>query len=574
MTNNTELTNNLISLELLQLVINHSDDSYILRVALTQKLKDLLGCRLVLFASFNPYSDIEEIYNLESSDYNLDLDELKKELQAFEGEITSYDGCRQVHDFRKESPVFKGYDSTIVMPIRHKDQLLGCILLFDMSKIYDTEIVLTALNSSVAYISIVMYNAMSYHHMDYIIRNRTSKLSKALKAVNDSSHSKSLFLANMSHEMRTPLNGILGFVELLLADEPSSKEKDYLGKIQRASHSLLHMITEVLDFSRLEFESIDLYERPFNLMQAVEDIIGLHQAKAHEKNIDLLIQSDGFPRRQVIGDVERFHQILNNLVSNAIKFTERGSVSVNIESHVEPYVLDGEFIEDRVKLMCDVVDSGVGIREENLDKIFEVFTQEDVTTTRKFGGSGLGLSIAKKLIQLMNGDIKVESTVGQGSVFSFYIYFSLAESLEESSQQVRESKSKYHVSFKSFDEMKILVVEDNDLNANLIGEILKMKGIRPDYAANGKEAIDKVADREYDLIFMDCQMPIMDGYHAASHIRETVLNPVKPYIIALTAAVSEEDRNRCYVSGMNDYLSKPINVHGILSRIEKIAKKP
>lgn len=583
MNNDVLLTKKIIALEIIQTIIQHSDDNYLLRVALTQKLRDLLSCRFVIFVQYNIFSVNEDILSYEISPDDFSRTQLKRDLEEIHPELLKLHTCRCVENFHNDLESFSKYSHTIMVPITHQNQHIGTILIFDVTKLYDTQTILESFESLISYISIVLFNSISYHQMENIINIRTTELKKAIKEVNDTNKSKSLFLANMSHEMRTPLNGIIGYLDLLKREETDHRKLDYLNKIDTASHSLLHLISSILDLSKLEFEHIELTDTNFDLQKVVEDVVSLHMKKATQKGLRLRIQMKGFPSEAIIGDSERFKQILNNLISNSIKFTQKGTIDVIIESELNTIKLDDEVIEQRVKVMCDVIDSGIGIHEANIGKIFEVFTQEDATTTRKYGGSGLGLAITRKLIELMDGEIHVESVVGQGSVFSFYLYFDVEVSTEISLKSLddirKESyKNKAIPTNIDYSQMKVLVVEDNEINSNLIGEILKLREIYPDFAINGNEATIKSKKTKYDLILMDCQMPIMDGYQATRRIRLQYDDTIEPYdksphIIALTAAVSETDKKRCFDAGMNDYLSKPIDLEAIFHKIDIYTQK-
>lgn len=592
MENELLLTKKIIALEIIQTIIQHSDDNYILRVALTEKLRDLLSCRLVVFVQYNIFSVSEDILSYEYAPDEVSRNRLQQDLSTIHKELLQLHTCKRIDHFRTDLKSFENFSNTIMVPINHQNQHIGTILLFDVTKLYDSKIIIDAFENLASYISIVLFNTISYHQMENIINVRTLELKKAIKEVNETNKSKTLFLANMSHEMRTPLNGIIGYLDLIKRNETDLGKLDYLNKISTASESLLYLISSILDLSKLEFEHIELSEQTFNLQQVIEEIISLHMDKASSKGLKLKLLMKALPTESVNGDSERFKQILNNLISNSLKFTESGSIDVIVETEISPIKLDDEIIENRLKVMCDVIDTGIGIHCANLNKIFEVFSQEDSTNTRKYGGSGLGLAIAKKIIELMDGEIHVESVVGQGSVFSFSVYFNISNTIMLSNDnqlgetpiinnnETKEYKFKKHSTIPNYDysNMKVLVVEDNEVNSSLIGEILKLRNIYPDFAINGNEATIKSYQTKYDLILMDCQMPVMDGFQATRRIRLQYDDVIKPYvrsphIIALTAAVSETDKRRCFDAGMNDYLPKPINLDAIFNKIDTYTQK-
>lgn len=586
----------LISLDIIQTIIKHSDNVYLLRIALTTKLRDLLSCKLCIFVQFNAFDRENKILSIEYAADDLNRNQLEADIAAIHSNLMKQFTCNVSDNPYIRYTSFHKYTKLITVPLIQENKMLGSILLFDPSPLYNITVINEILEKIQPYISIVLFNAISYSEMENIIFLRTKELNKAILQVNASSKAKSLFLANMSHEMRTPLNGIIGFLELLLKQEEDPKKIDYLQKIDFASHTLLHLISEVLDLSRIEFDNFDLYETEFDLQKTLEDIVGLHIPKAQSKGLTFRLQTKGIPDENVIGDVERFKQILNNLLSNAIKFTSKGSVELIIECEPFPIMFEEEVIEQRLKFKCDVIDTGKGINEKNLVKIFEIFSQEDQTTTREYGGSGLGLAIAQRLIQLMGGNIHVDSVLGTGSVFSFYIMLqnSIKEDTHESSQlkvSDRYTKaSKIYESNKdnsvyedrahqtSSDILQILVVEDNEINASLIHEILQLNNMTSDYAVNGREAVNSFKRKSYDLILMDCQMPVMDGLTATKLIRQQQEGTKRPIIIALTAATSEVDRALCIEAGMDDFITKPINMETIIKKINKYAqflqKKP
>lgn len=586
----------LISLDIIQTIIKHSDNVYLLRIALTTKLRDLLSCKLALFVQYNAFDKDNKILSIEYAADDLNRNQLEADISSIQGILLQQLTCTVSENLYTLYTSFSKYTKLITVPLIQENKMLGSILLFDPSPLYNINVINEILEKIQPYISIVLFNAISYSEMENIIFLRTKELNKAILQVNESSKAKSLFLANMSHEMRTPLNGIIGFLELLLQQEKDPKKLDYLQKIDFASHSLLHLISEVLDLSRIEFDNFDLYETEFDLRRTVEDIVGLHIPRAQSKGLEFHLQTKGIPDEMVLGDLERFKQILNNLLSNAIKFTAKGSVELIIECEPFPIMFEDEVIENRLKLKCDVVDTGKGINEKNLEKIFEIFSQEDQTTTREYGGSGLGLAIAQRLIQLMGGDIHVESVVGAGSVFSFYVMLQYSSKEEINDAILPKSSVNYTKAAKIYDHsfhpneldsidilgitenLQILVVEDNELNSNLILEILKLNDMTGDFAVNGRDAVTAFRKKSYDLILMDCQMPVMDGLTATKIIRQQQEGKKRPIIIALTAASSDVDRAICIEAGMDDFITKPINMETIVNKINKYAqflqKKP
>jgi len=364
-------------------------------------------------------------------------------------------------------------------------------------------------------------------------------------------NAKSHFLANMSHEIRTPMNAILGMANLALDARPDNQQRRYLNRIDVAATSLLGIINDILDFSKVEAGKLEMEQIGFQLESVVEDLVSMAGVKAGQKGLDLNVHIDRNIPPVLVGDPLRLNQILLNLVYNAIKFTETGSIEVNIEQK--------ETRGEKVELIFRVIDTGIGLSDEQQANLFEAFSQADTSTTRQFGGTGLGLTICKHLVELMDGVIGIESAPNAGSTFYFNAWFCVGMQAMLPSRDDLETGVSISELRAKLCGSRILLVEDNDINQELAIELLVKSGVQVDIANNGQEAIDKLGDEhKYDGVLMDIQMPLMDGYEAIRMIRRT--EPLKDLpVIAMTANAMRGDREKCLAAGMSDYVSKPVN---------------
>jgi CheY-like chemotaxis protein len=373
------------------------------------------------------------------------------------------------------------------------------------------------------------------------------ELRKAKELAESSTKSKSEFLASMSHEIRTPMNGIIGTTSLLKTTNLDETQLDYVSIIDFSANNLLAIINDILDISKIEAGHITLESIDFNLHNVVNETIKLLAPKAIEKGIDLNATINESVPLFAKGDPVRLKQVLINLTNNAIKFTKNGFVKIEVETYEQ---------ENKIrKYLFKIIDTGIGIPENAREKIFVDYLQADSTTTRKYGGTGLGLPISKRLIEMMNGQIGLESEVGKGSTFWFTIMLDIGK---EPPYELIDEKAVYTKD--DANKLSILIAEDNLVNQKVAIATLKKLGHKLEIAENGKIACELHTQNAYDVILMDVQMPVMDGIEATKHIREFEKNEglnKRVKIIAMTANAMKEDRQKCLDAGMDDYISKP-----------------
>jgi signal transduction histidine kinase/BarA-like signal transduction histidine kinase len=418
------------------------------------------------------------------------------------------------------------------------------------------------------------------NHQNFLeseVEKRTAQLTqmnKDLTVARDmaerANESKSIFLANMSHDIRTPMNGIIGMVDILKETSLSSDQHNYINTISDSADTLLGIINDILDFSKIEANQLELENVELDLYKLVRQTVALLSSKAKEKQIDLLFSFEPQTPTMLVGDPVRIQQILFNLIGNAIKFTHSGAINVTISALQTQHP---------VIIKIVVKDTGVGISEEHLKKLFKPFLQADQSITRKYGGTGLGLSITKQLVEMMGGNIQVQSKLHAGSVFTAIIHLKRRkqQSVEDTERKddlmaaCKESDDKLARDFVKERKLRVLIVEDTRVNQRVVSIFLKKLNCVAELANDGVEAISKLKQYQYDLVLMDVMMPNLDGFSATKIIRDpesSVLDHDVP-IIAMTANALKGDREKCLNVGMDDYLSKPVKFNALINILYK-----
>jgi signal transduction histidine kinase/ActR/RegA family two-component response regulator len=397
-------------------------------------------------------------------------------------------------------------------------------------------------------------------------KNAEEKLSKAIEEANAAYKTQGEFLANMSHEIRTPINGILGMLQLtLISDDLTTENRDNLETAKNCADTLLRLINDILDYTKLEAGKYKIRYTQMDIREVIENTVNLQRPIADNKNLLLDCQIAGNAPKTLIGDPQRVEQVLNCILSNAIKFTTNGGVRVKVA-----------FIEEtptQVRVRMAVADSGIGISDTDKEKLFKRFSQVDSSNTRKFGGTGLGLVITKQIVELMNGTIQVQSKEGIGSTFIIEIPMEVV--VKEEVEEDMTDASIFSMGNNS-DRIHILVAEDEPVNQQVIGKLLGMAGYAYDIADNGSAAVELFKERTYDIGLFDVQMPVMDGLEATKHIREIETERGAGShmpIIAVTARAMFGEKEKILEAQLDDYVAKPYVLEDIVAVINKYAKK-
>lgn len=562
MENNTNPIISVMTLDIIRHLLEYSEDSEQLATQLTLKVRELTGAKIVALIQFpkeNKGYSLLGISPMRRTD-DITSEEMRQVFNKVSGTLNttvwkSSDDIGEDYTYLKEH----NYSVNLIAPLVSGRQQLGCLLVLGLVDERNLDFIVNVFDVMLGMASLVFKDASLISNQDEIIKRRTQELAKAKDKAEKASQIKSEFLANVSHEIRTPLNAIYGFTELLSSMATDRKQQCYLHAIEAASNNLMALINDILDLSKIEAGQLQIFHAPVNIRTIVSELKEIFQLAVKDKGLVFKVQiADSVPE-YFIGDENRLRQVLLNLVGNAVKFTEEGWIKLSIShKHLNEK-------RDRATLEIGVKDSGIGIDQEDISSIFQPFKQVDSKNSRKHSGTGLGLSISNNLVEAMNGTISVSSAPGVGSLFN--ITFKDVEVCSESSHQnlkdTQERKQERQNKGK-----KILAVDDDAINRMLLEEILRKHEFDVIIAENGEQALLMLTDEQPDLIILDIQMPVMDGFEVVKKIRSDPRIKDIP-VIALTAAMRSEIEKNTLLEKFTDCLSKPISQELLMTEIQR-----